>query len=544
MTNKNRFQILIEFFMLTIGSIIAAFAIEEFLVPNTILDGGVIGIGIMINNLTKLPLSMLTIILNIPFLLFGLHKLGKIFIIKAAYCMIIFSLFVSLFAPWTNATDETFLAVCYGGVILGIGVGLIIKFGGCLDGTETVAIILNRKFGLAVGQMVLIMNLVIYSIAGILFGPDRAMYSLLTYFITSKVLDVVENGVNTAKAATIITDDAKEISDKIYQTLGRTVTLMEGEGLVSGKKDVLTLFMFLLVASRLYDPMQAALQNLAAVIAMRTNVARMNEILDHEIQQGSDTLTNKGSDITFDHVGFAYKSGETVLSDVSFTARQGEVTALVGPSGGGKSTLASLISRFFYVNSGSIKIGGVDVRDISKDELMNTVSFVFQNSKLIKASILDNVKMGKSNATDEEVLNALRAAQCMDIIEKFPDGVNTVIGSRGVYLSGGEMQRIAIARVMLKNSPIIILDEATAFADPDNESRVQKAFSMLSKEKTVIMIAHRLSTVVGADNIFVLQNGHVVEQGTCRELVEQNGLFSQMWHDYQTSVKWKVAKEG
>lgn len=239
MSNKNRFQILIEFFMLTIGSIIAAFAIEEFLVPNTILDGGVIGIGIMINNLTKLPLSMLTIILNIPFLLFGLHKLGKIFIIKAAYCMIIFSLFVSLFAPWTNATDETFLAVCYGGVILGIGVGLIIKFGGCLDGTETVAIILNRKFGLAVGQMVLIMNLVIYSIAGILFGPDRAMYSLLTYFITSKVLDVVENGVNTAKAATIITDDAKEISDKIYQTLGRTVTLMEGEGLVSGKKVVL-----------------------------------------------------------------------------------------------------------------------------------------------------------------------------------------------------------------------------------------------------------------------------------------------------------------
>ena len=239
MTNKNRFQILIEFFMLTIGSIIAAFAIEEFLVPNTILDGGVIGIGIMINNLTKLPLSMLTIILNIPFLLFGLHKLGKIFIIKAAYGMIIFSLFVSLFAPWTNATDETFLAVCYGGVILGIGVGLIIKFGGCLDGTETVAIILNRKFGLAVGQMVLIMNLVIYSIAGILFGPDRAMYSLLTYFITSKVLDVVENGVNTAKAATIITDDAKEISDKIYQTLGRTVTLMEGEGLVSGKKVVL-----------------------------------------------------------------------------------------------------------------------------------------------------------------------------------------------------------------------------------------------------------------------------------------------------------------
>lgn len=237
MTNK--LKILTEFLMLSIGSVIAAFAIEEFLVPNTILDGGIIGIGIMINNLTKLPLSMLTIILNIPFLLIGLHKLGKTFIIKAAYCMIIFSLFVSLFAPWANATEETFLAVCYGGVILGVGVGIIIRFGGCLDGTETVAIILNRKLGLAVGQMVLIMNLVIYSVAGILFGPDRAMYSLLTYFITSKVLDVVENGVNQAKAATIITNDAKEISDKIYQNLGRTVTIMEGEGLVSGKKIVL-----------------------------------------------------------------------------------------------------------------------------------------------------------------------------------------------------------------------------------------------------------------------------------------------------------------
>lgn len=237
MTNK--LKILTEFLMLSIGSVITAFAIEEFLVPNTILDGGIIGIGIMINNLTKLPLSMLTIILNIPFLLIGLHKLGKIFIIKAAYCMIIFSLFVSLFAPWSNATEETFLAVCYGGVILGVGVGIIIRFGGCLDGTETVAIILNRKLGLAVGQMVLIMNLVIYSVAGILFGPDRAMYSLLTYFITSKVLDVVENGVNQAKAATIITNDAKEISDKIYQNLGRTVTIMEGEGLVSGKKVVL-----------------------------------------------------------------------------------------------------------------------------------------------------------------------------------------------------------------------------------------------------------------------------------------------------------------
>ena len=210
----------------------------------------------------------------------------------------------------------------------------------------------------------------------------------------------------------------------------------------------------------------------------------------------------------------------------------------------GKSTLANIIARFFDPQTGNVLIGGVNVKNIKKEELMDTVSFVFQNSKLMKASILDNVRLSNPNASREEVMEALKSAQCMDIIEKMPDGVDTVIGAKGVYLSGGEQQRIAIARVMLKNSPIIILDEATAFADPDNESRVQKAFSMLSKEKTVIMIAHRLSTVVGADNIFVLQNGQVVEQGTCRELVEQNGLFSQMWHDYQTSVKWKVAKEG
>ena len=229
----------IDYVMLAIGAIIAAFAIEEFLVPNTILDGGVIGIGIMIKNLTGISLSILTIVLNVPFLLIGMRKLGKMFVVKSAFSMAVFSVFVEIFAPLANATSETLLAVSFGGVILGIGVGLVIRFGGCLDGTETVAILLNKKFKIPVGQTVLIFNIVIYAVAGVLFGFDRAMYSLLTYFITSKVLDIVETGMDQAKAAMIITDEADVIAEKIYQTLGRTVTIMHGEGMVSGKKTVL-----------------------------------------------------------------------------------------------------------------------------------------------------------------------------------------------------------------------------------------------------------------------------------------------------------------
>lgn len=237
MTKK--LKTLFEFVMLTVGAVIAAFAIEEFLVPNTILDGGVIGIGIMINNLTGISLSILTIVLNVPFLIIGSRQLGKMFIVKAGYSMAVFSAFVEVFKNFQNATSETILAVCFGGVILGLGVGTIIRFGGCLDGTETVAIMLNKKKNLPVGRMVLFMNLVIYSIAGLLFGLDRAMYSLLTYFITSKVLDIVESGMDQAKAAMIITDDAREVADKIYKKLGRTVTIMQGRGMISGNKTVL-----------------------------------------------------------------------------------------------------------------------------------------------------------------------------------------------------------------------------------------------------------------------------------------------------------------
>lgn len=236
---KNWMKIAIEYVTLAIGAILAAFAIEEFLVPNTILDGGVVGISIIISTKTGWILSILTVVLNIPFLIIGAKSMGKRFIVKSAMAMALFSMALSIFAPMHNATSDPLLAVCFGGVLLGIGVGLVIRSGGCLDGTETVAILLNRKLDFSVGRVVLVFNVIIYGIAGILFGLDRAMYSLLTYFITSKILDQVENGFNQAKAAMIITNDADEIVNKIYQKLGRTVTIMEGTGLVSGKKKVL-----------------------------------------------------------------------------------------------------------------------------------------------------------------------------------------------------------------------------------------------------------------------------------------------------------------
>lgn len=271
---------------------------------------------------------------------------------------------------------------------------------------------------------------------------------------------------------------------------------------------------------------------------------RIDTVLDAEPMSESDSpasLSDKS--VELEDVRFSYDGKNDVICGVSLKIEPGQTVAFVGPSGGGKSTLASLITRFFDVQSGRVKIGGVDVRDIANDELMNTVSFVFQNSKLIKASIFDNVKMGKPDADRQEVLDALKAAQCMDIIEKFPDGVDTVIGTDGVYLSGGEQQRIAIARAMLKNAPIIILDEATAFEDPDNEAKVQSAFENLAGGKTVIMIAHRLSTVANAGCIYVVEDGKIAESGRREELCEKGGLFKKMWDDYQASAEWKVKKE-
>lgn len=251
----------------------------------------------------------------------------------------------------------------------------------------------------------------------------------------------------------------------------------------------------------------------------------------------------RNGSVELQNVSYSYDGEKNALENVSLFVQAGETVAFVGPSGGGKTTLANIISRFFDPQSGRVLIGGVDVKDIRKEELMENVSFVFQNSHLIKASVLENVRMGRPEASREEILEALRAAQCMDIIEKLPRGADTVVGTKGVYLSGGEQQRIAIARAMLKNSPIIILDEATAFADPDNEARVQEAFSALSKGKTVLMIAHRLSAVADADRIYVLEDGRIAESGTCRELTARGGLFYKMWTDYQASVRWKMAEE-
>lgn len=274
-------------------------------------------------------------------------------------------------------------------------------------------------------------------------------------------------------------------------------------------------------------------------------ITRIDRVLESPSLSCSNAPKHpKDSSVALDHVTFSYDGVKNALEDISLSIGTGQTVAFVGPSGGGKSTLAALIARFFDPQSGKISIGGANVKDIDKSELMDTVSFVFQNSRLIKGSILDNVRMGKPNATDGEVLAALSAAQCMDIIEKFPDGVHTVIGSQGVYLSGGETQRLAIARAMLKNAPVLILDEATAFADPDNETKVQAAFNALAKGRTVIMIAHRLSTVVNADRIYVLKEGRLAESGSFAELSGQaDSLFGTMWRDYQQSVQWKVAKE-
>lgn len=274
-------------------------------------------------------------------------------------------------------------------------------------------------------------------------------------------------------------------------------------------------------------------------------VTRIDSVLQSpSLSQPNNPQYPKDSSVTLENITFSYDDVKNALENVSITIGAGQTVAFVGPSGGGKSTLAAIIARFFDPQSGNVFIGGVNVKNIDKNVLMDTVSFVFQNNHLIKGSILDNVRMGKPDATDEEVLAALKAAQCMDIIEKFPDGVQTVIGSQGIYLSGGETQRLAIARAMLKNAPVLILDEATAFADPDNEAKVQAAFNRLAKGRTVIMIAHRLSTVVNADRIFVLEDGRLIEDGTFAELSKrERSLFATMWRNYQQSVQWKVTKE-
>ena len=321
-----------------------------------------------------------------------------------------------------------------------------------------------------------------------------------------------------------------------------TVALVGSALLAQGRLDLLTFFLYLLVVSRLYDPLQSALQNLAAVISTRTNIARMNEILDHPIQQGESRLTNRGCDIVFDHVGFAYADGEEVLKDVSFTARQGQVTALVGPSGGGKTTVSRLAARFWDAGRGKITIGGMDVSKTDPEALLSLFSIVFQDVTLFDNSILENIRIGNKDATDEEVLAAARLANVDEFAEKLPDKWNSNIGENGCALSGGERQRISIARAFLKNAPIILLDEATASLDVENETLIQTALSRLIREKTVLVIAHRMRTVAGADKIVVLADGRVAEQGAPEELLARDGLYAHMAALQAESQNWALKK--
>lgn len=331
------------------------------------------------------------------------------------------------------------------------------------------------------------------------------------------------------------------VSAGLILKLGIATTALVGSILLINRQlDVLTFFMFLLVVSRLYDPMQSTLQNLAAIISTSTNVARMNEILDHDVQTGDTKLTNKCYDIKFENVEFSYNNKENVLRDVSFIAKQGEVTALIGPSGGGKTTVSRLAARFWDINNGKITVGGMDISKIEPEPLLSLYSIVFQDVILFNNTIMENIRLGKKGATDEEVLLAAKLANCDEFVSKLPDGYNTDIGENGCQLSGGERQRVSIARAFLKDAPIILLDEATASLDVENETLIQTALSRLIKNKTVIVIAHRMRTVAGADKIVVLSDGVVAEEGTAASLKKSNGIFVHMMNLQSESSNWKL----
>lgn len=319
-----------------------------------------------------------------------------------------------------------------------------------------------------------------------------------------------------------------------------TVALVGGMLLESNAITVLTFFLYLLVVSRLYDPLSSSLQNLAAIISTNIPIERMNEIETYPVQPGTAELKTNGYDIVFDNVSFAYHTGEQVLSGVSFTAKQGEVTALIGPSGGGKSTAARLAARFWDADSGKITLGGTDVKTVDPEKLLSAYSIVFQDVTLFNNTVMENIRIGRQNATDEEVLAAAREAQCDEFVEKLPEGYQTMIGENGSALSGGERQRISIARALLKDSPVILLDEATASLDAENETHIQRAISRLVKGKTVLIIAHRMRTVEGADKLVLLKDGKVAELGNPEELLTKGGIYAKMCKLQQQSGEWRI----
>ncbi|NCC44916.1 MAG: ABC transporter ATP-binding protein, partial [Clostridia bacterium] len=338
-----------------------------------------------------------------------------------------------------------------------------------------------------------------------------------------------------------LTTAAFVVSAQMILKLGiASVALVGSVLLVDGSLDVLTFFMFLLLVSRLYDPLQMALQNLAAIISADINCGRMDEILFHETQNGDSHLSNVGNDIKFDHVGFTYNGEETVLKDVSFTAKQGEVTALIGPSGGGKTTVSRLAARFWDISAGKITVGGMDVSKTDPETLMSLYAIVFQDVTLFNNTIMENIRIGRKDATDEEVIAAAKLAHCDEFAEKLANGWHTMIGENGSELSGGERQRISIARAFLKDAPIILLDEATASLDVDNETLIQESLSKLIQNKTVLIIAHRMRTVAAADKIVVLKDGVVAEQGSPAELEKKDGIYNHMMAMQMKAENWKL----
>ena len=321
-----------------------------------------------------------------------------------------------------------------------------------------------------------------------------------------------------------------------------TVAVVGSALFLKNKIDALTMFAFLLVVTRMYEPMQIALQNLSAIISLDTTCGQMDEILSAKEMKGSEILTNKGYDIVFDHVDFSYENGEEVLSDVSFMAKAGQVTALIGPSGGGKTTITRLAARFWDVSKGQVTVGGMDVKDVDPEKLLSLYSIIFQDVTLFNNTVMENIRIGKKDATDEEVIWAAKLANCMDFVGKMPEGMDTLIGENGAKLSGGERQRISIARAFLKDAPIILMDEATASLDADNESLIQETLSRLIKDKTVLIIAHRMRSVAAADKIIVLKDGLVVEQGNPKDLYKRDGIYRHMVDMQLESGQWVMEK--
>lgn len=360
----------------------------------------------------------------------------------------------------------------------------------------------------------------------------------------NKYLDALDKKIDYAEKRHIISEYMVAVfvvSAQLLLKFGIATTALVG-GILLGKGEiaVMTFFMYLLVVSRIYDPMSNSLQNLAAVISCGINIGRMKEIYQTPVQTGKRFFSPKGYDVRFDNVAFSYNEGEQVLKDVSFVARQGEITALIGPSGGGKSTITKLAARFWDVDEGEISVGGENVSEVDPETLMQQYSIVFQDVTLFNNSVIENIRIGRRGASDEEVLAAAKAANCDEFVSKLPDGYNTMIGENGSMLSGGERQRISIARALLKDAPIVLLDEATASLDVENETQIQKAISKLVKDKTVLIIAHRMRTVAGADKLIVLKDGVVAEQGSPAELYKKNGIYTQMADMQRKSVSWKI----